>query len=230
MGYVWKESLSQTRQMLHTWAQPNAIIRVAKDTRTLSLNVLAAIGFRRSFKFESSTEEVQTGGGFSYRDALQLVLDNAILVMVVGRKHLLYSWLPAWVQRIGKAAEDFQKHMERMLDEEMAVMNRGDKGTGTIMTSFVRALDQHQKDPSKGMSVEEIFGNTFIINFAGHDTTANTLAFAVLLLAADPEIQEWVAEEVRGVTVGVAGEDWDYATLYPQLVRCRAVLVGRPAP
>lgn len=155
-----------------------------------------------------------------------MVLDNVILIMVVGRKHLSHSWLPAWVRRIGKAGDDFQKHMEKMLDDEMSSLNRGEKGTNTIMTSFVRALDQHRQDKTKGMSVEEVFGNTFIINFAGHDTTANSFGFAMLLLAIDPEVQEWVAEEVNRATAGIAEEDWDYASLFPKLVRCRSLLVS----
>ncbi len=225
MRDVWNESLGQAQQLVEAWTKNEASIRVAKDTRTLSLNVLAAIGFRKSFSFESSTAEVVTANtSFSYRDALQMVLDNAILVMVVGRKHLTYSWLPAWVRRIGKAADDFQKHMEKMLEEEMASLNRGDQGTGTIMTSFVRAIDQNQQDSTKGMSVEEVYGNTFIINFAGHDTTANAFGFAVLLLAAEPDIQEWIAEEVNQAIAELHGNE-DYAALFPRLIRCRAVLL-----
>lgn len=226
MSDVWYESITQTQQMIEAWTRSDANIRVAKDTRTLSLNVLAAIGFRKSFKFQSSGKNSKgPDESYSYRDALQMVLDNAILVMVLGRKHLLYSWLPAWIRGIGKAADDFQRHMEKMLDDEMGVLNRGEKGTGTIMTSFVRALDKHQKDSTKGMSAEEVFGNIFVINFAGHDTTANAFGFAVLLLAADPEVQEWITEEVKQATIG-STEDWGYATLFPKLVRCRAVLVG----
>lgn len=115
-----------------------------------------------------------------------------------------------------------------MLDEESALKT----GTGSLMTSFVRALDIHQRDEllnmkssssggqsqSKGLSIDEIFGNIFVINFAGHDTTANTLAFSMLLLAANPDVQDWVADELRG-------EKWNYNVLFSALKRCRAVLV-----
>jgi cytochrome P450 len=72
--------------------------------------------------------------------------------------------------------------------------------------------------------VDEIFGNIFVINFAGHDTTANTLAFT--LLASNQEDQDWVREEVRRVTKGMDVTDWDYEKLFPQLMRCHAVLVS----
>ncbi|KAF2870624.1 cytochrome P450 [Massariosphaeria phaeospora] len=235
MNFVWNESLRQTRQMIEYWTTSEStrsfIPSVAQDTRTLSLNVLAATGFRRSVDFQgSSSGAVETEAGtFSYRDALQIVLDNVILLMVVPPRYLTNSWLPKSLLRLGKAAADFKMHMVRMLDEETSSLNRGEKGAGGIMTSFVRALDAHNKDDGsrgpKGMSVEEIFGNIFVINFAGHDTTANTLAFTMLLLAAFPEVQEWVAEEVRVVTANLDNEQWEYATLFPELKRCRAVLL-----
>jgi cytochrome P450 len=227
MRSVWDESIRQSRQMLQAWTTEK-IASAAKDVRTISLNVLAAIGFRRSFDFKSSTEEASETKEekFSYRDALQVVLDNVILIMLIPRKHLRYSWLPAWMRRIGKAADDFGTYMQEMLDEELAALNRGEKEGGGLMTSMVRGLDMHQKDHTKGISINEIFGNLFVINFAGHDTTANTLAFAMLLLAAHPEVQDWVAEEVVHLTEGLEYADWEYNALFPKLLRCRTVMVS----
>lgn len=78
----------------------------------------------------------------------------------------------------------------------------------------------------RGLSVDEVFGNIFVINFAGHDTTANTLAFKMVLFAAYPEVQEWASEAIRRVTEGLEVAEWDYNTLFPQLKRCRAILVS----
>jgi cytochrome P450 len=47
--------------------------------------------------------------------------------------------------------------------------------------------------------VDEIFGNIFVINFAGHDTTAHTLGFTMFLLVVDVKVQDWVRDEVRRV-------------------------------
>lgn len=235
MTFVWNESVKQAGEMLKSWtssAEPR-ISSVAKDTRTLSLNVLAATGFRRSYKFRSSSQP-GTDEARSYRDALQTVLDNAIFLMLVPPRLLLLPLLPNSWARIGKAGADFKQYMMHMLDEETTLLDQGKTGTGSLMTSFVRALDTHQKEeaasesdasrsPSKGLSVDEIFGNIFVINFSGHDTTANTLAFSMLLLAAYPEVQDWVAEELQEVTESC--EKWDYGIMFPKLKRCRAVLV-----
>lgn len=237
MTFVWEESINQAREMLQSWtssAEPQAP-SFAKDTRTLSLNVLAATGFRRSYKFRSSSQP-GTDEARTYRDALQTVLDNAIFLMLMPRRLLFFPLRPkSWAQ-IGKAATDFKQYMIHMLDEETSLLNKGKTGTGSLMTSFVRALDTRQKGeadpkssthqtPSKGLSVDEIFGNIFVINFAGHDTTANTLAFSMLLLAANPEVQDWVAEELQEITTDHEEKKWDYGVLFPELKRCRAVLV-----
>lgn len=167
MKLVWNESLKQTREMLQSWtcSESSGISSVAKDTRTLSLNVLAATGFHRSYKFRSSNQS-ETDEPGSYRDALQTVLDNAILLMLIPRRLLQLPFPQSWA-RVGRAAADFKQYMVDMLDEETSLLHEGKSGTGTLMTSFVRALDTHQKEeaaskgngglPSKGLTVEEIF-------------------------------------------------------------------------
>lgn len=242
MRYVWDEALIQATEMLHSWITDanSGITSVVKDTRTLSLNVLAATNFGRSYKFRNSNtsgnDEAQT-----FRDALQTVLDSAIILMIFPPRLLLLPLLPRSWARIGQATLDFKKYVLRMIDEETDMMNRGEKGTGSLMTSFVRALNEKQKDHDrkqesfdknqdgqplpKGLTVNEILGNIFIISFVSHDTLANVLLFSMILLAANPKCQRWVAEEANCYTERCDRGFLDYSTLFPKLKRCRAVLV-----
>lgn len=241
MSFVWDESLRQAEAMLRSWSgqTTDGIQSVQKDTRTLSLNVLAATGFRKSYNFRSSAEPGSQDEAVSYRDALQTVLDNAILIMIVPYKYLQGRLVPKNLVRVGNAARSFKNHMVQMLEDETTALRQNKPGSGGIMGSFVRALDTHErevvaqptlkgsKDGKKGLSIDEIFGDLFVINFAGHDTTANTLAFTMLLLAAHPEIQAWIAEElsaVEAVKTTPVGE-WNYNTVFPHLKRCQAVLL-----
>jgi cytochrome P450 len=231
MKFVWKESSKQATQMIATWAS-SEISSIAEDTRTVSLNVLAATGFRKSIDFQPNavdTAMTDVRASSTYRDALCTVLDNIILLLVFPPRVLSLPYLPRSVNVIGKAAVDFRKHMDRMLQEETAAVENGEQGSGGLMTSFVRALNASETSSNdskkpRGLTVEEVIGNVFLINFAGHDTTANTLAFAIYLLASEPGLQRWLAEELDAVTK--ENEDWDYERLYPSLVRCRAVLVS----
>lgn len=230
MSYTWDESVDQASQMLDVWASEgsNEISSVSKDTRTVSLNVLAAIGFRKSYPFRTAQDQ---SGPANYRDSLQTILDNAILLMVAPRYLLDLPFAPESWKRLGKAAKDFKNHMLTMLSDETKALNEGKPGSGSIMTTFVRAMDiQHEAKyemsgaPPKGLSVDEIFGNIFVINFAGHDTTANTLSFTMLLLSAYPEVQDWVAEELQSLPEDTKGH---YSEIFPKLNRCRAIMVSQ---
>ncbi|XDG07063.1 hypothetical protein ABKA04_006678 [Annulohypoxylon sp. FPYF3050] len=233
MTFVWEESLRQAKGLLHSWSRiySTGIPSYQKDTRTLSLNVLAAAGFRKSYDFRSSAEPATDEIG-SYRDSLQTVLDNIILLMLIPFRIL--CMMPGEWARIGNAGIAFKQHMMKMLEEETTALSQGKSGSGGIMSSFVRAADLHHVDSSattpdlrgtkKGLSVDEIFGNLFVINFAGHDTTANTLAFAMLLLASRLDVQGWLAAEIAFVTGDIPLEACDYKEISPQLKRCRAVV------
>ncbi|ROV97578.1 hypothetical protein VSDG_04593 [Cytospora chrysosperma] len=242
MHFVWDESLRQATAMLRSWTGTQAaagIPSVQKDTRTLSLNVLAATGFRKSYDFHGSADVAAHDEAGSYRDALQTVLDNAILIMIIPYRYLRGSLVPKKLVRIGDAARSFKKHMVKMLEDETSALRDNEPGSGGIMSALVRALDVHErevivqpnlkdsKEGKRGLSVDEIFGNLFVINFAGHDTTANTLAFSMLLLAAHPEVQAWLAEELAAIQDGkdTAVEQWDYRAVFPRLKRCQAVVL-----
>ena len=215
------------------WGQ-SGTIGVARDTRTLSLDVLAATGFRKSYKFRASTEPGPDEAR-NYREALMLTLDNALFMMLVPPKLLTLPFVPKTWARIGQATNDFRQYMMDMLNEERQLLDAGKPGTGNLMSSLVRASKDEQTrkanksntDDANGLTVGEILGNIFVITFAGHDTTANTLAYAMLLLAAYPEVQGWVGEELYEVLGDSSSETWSYEQLFPRLKRCLAVLVSQ---
>ncbi len=57
----------------------------------------------------------------------------------------------------------------------------------------------------------------------GFDTTANTMAYAIALLASFPEWQEWMQEELDQEIQPDA--DLNYESTYPVLKRCLATMV-----
>lgn len=239
MKFVWDESLRQVRSLLGYWdASKPSIPSVQQDFQTVAINVLAATAFRKSYDFQGSSEVVEDDSD-SYRSTLATVLDNAILLMLIPYQYMKGSFAPKKLVKVGDAARGFKSHMIKMLDEETKALREKKSGSGGMMGSFVRALDIHErelaesphlkvsKDGKRGLSIDEIFGNVFILNFAGYDTTANIIAFASYLLAIKPEVQDWVAEEVAAVTGSSKApiEEWDYQICFPQLKRCRAILL-----
>jgi cytochrome P450 len=63
--------------------------------------------------------------------------------------------------------------------------------------SIIALEFNYRRGEVTGLTVKEIYGNFFAINFSGYNPTAKTLAYAILMLTAHPEVQDWVAEELR---------------------------------
>ena len=125
------------------------------------------------------------------------------------------------------------------LAEEKRLLLAGKPGSGTLISDLVRASEAQPEifdargmaEPNgktrdlKALSVDEILGNIFVFNIAGHDTTAISLAYSLLLLVAHSEAQDWIAEELNFYLRDGDSEIWKYEEVSPKLKRCLAILV-----
>ncbi|MCJ1384453.1 hypothetical protein MMC17_007569 [Xylographa soralifera] len=232
---VWAESTRQAHGMLAYWSSIGSIRSTADDARTLSLHVLSSAGFGKSYAFRGLLDASPTNVATSYKESLQMILDNCILLMVLGSKFISKTWLPSKIRKLHRATVTFKQCMTEVYEEEKQSIARGEAGSGNLMTSLIRASAEQTmitkkstQSPSHdqgGLTESEIYGNLFVFNFAGHDTTAHTLAFAVVNLASHPLVQDWVSEELRHVFGDPQNDARDYNTTYPKLKRCLAVLL-----
>lgn len=94
---------------------------------------------------------------------------------------------------------------------------------------------QLQKPSSRPsyLTDSELYGNLFVFNLAGYETTAGTMTFALPYLAAHLDIQGWVREEVDAHFTSSSVSS--YEETYPKLVRCMALMhevlrLAGPAP
>lgn len=223
---VWSESISQASDMIKYWSSRPSVRSTADDLRTLSLGVLSKAGFGKSFKFQGHEETTHTDPSESYKDSLQLILENCILLIAMGPKFFTNAvWLPKGWRRLAKAVKAFQGFMTDMYESEKAKVAKGvtgRSGNRTFLTSLAKASLDAKED--EGLTEHEIYGNIFVINFAGHDTASHVFTFAVYFLAANPLVQGWVSEELRHVLGDKPREEWDYEKDFPRLKRCLAVL------
>jgi cytochrome P450 len=105
---VWTESLRQGQQLLRYWKDDNqADGSISADTRTFALNVLARAALGKSFDFYGARDKRITHGPLSYRDALAILLHNALLFLALGPKTLKrFAFIPRLGQ-LSNAAEQF---------------------------------------------------------------------------------------------------------------------------
>jgi cytochrome P450 len=201
---------------------------------------MSSAGFGKSYPYQESDEPSNTEGSASCKDSLKLILDNCIPLVVLGPKNLSKWWLPKKWKRIYQATITFRNYMTRIYEEEKQTMLHGISSSNNLMRSLItasqsmaEAADADAKEGKStllrpqqgGLTEEEIYGNIFLFNFAGHDTTAHSLAFGIVLLATRPDVQDWISEEIRHVLADQDTENWSYSEVFPRLKRCLAVLV-----
>ena len=233
---IWSEAIRQSSDMLQAWLSRSSdtssgLTSTSEDTRTLALHVLAFVGFQRSYPFQSKSKSTFVDAkSMTYRDSLALILKNAIVVMVLPQAAFSIPFLPNSWKQIGWAIQSFREYMMGQLVEERRLVREGRPGTGTLVSNLVRAGEgagDSKTGSLKPLSESEILGNIFVFNFAGHDTTAISMAYAMLLLVAHPEVQDWISEEVRFYLKNPDPQSWVYSEAFPRLKRCLAVLVSR---
>lgn len=245
-GLVWKASLAQAHGMLQYWTerstQPVRII--SEDTKVFTLNVLAAALFSREHPFESWKESMAKAGetstkelSYQYRDSLSKILRNIIPILIFGGGKLKSRWLPKSWREAGAAVSNFRSYVTGLINEERAKTAKGDsvRQTHDLVSALVRACESEENDDglslrsqeSRKMTLteQEIVSNLFVYALAGNDTTAIALAQLLVNLAANPQTQEWIAEEICHYFPGDDFTQWSYQT-DPNLKRCLAVLVS----
>ncbi|KAI0841159.1 cytochrome P450 [Hypoxylon sp. FL0890] len=220
---VWSEAVSLANDMLYYWTTKSSVTSSADDLRTLSLHVLSRAGFGKSFKFVGHDERQSSSPSNSYKESLQTVLENLVLILGLGTKFLANPCLPRKLRTIHEACVSFQKYMTSLYEEEKQAFAKGEVRDNNLMTSLVRA-SQNEAKTSGGLTESEIYGNMFAFNFAGHDTTAHTFTYALYFLAAHPDVQDWLSEEIRDVSGGRPPSEYDYRVDFPRLKRCLSVM------
>jgi cytochrome P450 len=191
----------------------------------------------------------------SYVDAIALCTENLLLAAFLPASLLKLPVMPRLLQTLGLALTRLPSLTQNMLDQERqralhTASSASNISTGkpdgsptTIMSTLVRLSDQEKnraegdnasvlkhdqsmkRDTKSYLTEEEIAGNLFIFTAAGFDTTANTMSYAVTLLAVYPEWQAWIQTEIDIVLASLS-ETPDYATAFPRLTRCLAVMVS----
>ncbi|KAH0848926.1 hypothetical protein AYO21_08742 [Fonsecaea monophora] len=236
---VWRESAEQADQVLEIWSAKDLVTSTQLDVHAVALNVLCGAGFglQSSFidsKLPGGENEAQTQLG--YQESLRTLLSNIVQLVLLNL--LKNAGVPRWMffgkmQKLYVAYEDFKRYMAEMLAREKTAFEQGDLTRHNLMSALVRASEQSNetarttKDPAvapAGLSDDEVYGNVFIYNLAGHDTTAATLHFAITLLAVYPEWQTWIAEEIDQVRKADQSGMWYYEETFPKLERCLALM------
>ena len=220
--------------MLRSWVKNGSkgSQDTVQDTARLALHVLSVAGFGVPRSFNEGVQKLSPGHDMSYQDALSLILRNVVTLAIIPKESLTSAIFPKNLRKLGQAAKEFKRYMEQLLENERTGIAKRESSNTNLLSALIRASDEAKqtdggRNANLGLSDEEIYGNVFIYNLAGHETTANTVATSVVLLAAYPECQKWLAEEINSVLNDkTAPLEQKYDTVFPRLNRCLAIMVS----
>lgn len=130
--------------------------------------------------------------------------------------------MPDWVPRIGRlkarpAIRFFEEMVDELIRDRKALMAGGEGVPRDLLTLLLEAADP---ETGKGLSDVEVRTNIVTFIGAGHETTANALAWSLYLLSQDERARARIEREVDEV---LGDADFEPAHI-ERLVYTRAVL------
>lgn len=225
--------------------------------RAIAINILGDIGYGQAKPFRPLQLPRDPKDNMAYIDVVSLATELVVVAAFLPHKLLRMTFMPRMLQALGVAMQRMPQlttdmlgqerlNQERLLEKSESTVSR-DTGKldkpprETIMGLMVRLSDKQKEEEKLGLgnkgdnlggflTEEEIHGNLFLVTAAGFDTTANTMSYAVVMLARHLDKQDWIREEVDRVFSPLehlpAGADVTdlYYSLYPKLVRSLAFL------
>ncbi|KAF7316337.1 hypothetical protein MIND_00152500 [Mycena indigotica] len=131
-------------------------------------------------------------GTMPIQEALRLVIEHNMLLL----------FLPKWIfrlpiaklQRVRAARERLISFMHEQIAKRQEDVASGKELQSDAFTMLVKA--NQDEDGKYALDDDELIGNIFVLMFAGHETTAHTLAATLGFMALHQDIQEEVLQQI----------------------------------
>ena len=199
--------------------------------RRIAINVLGAVGYGKPRRWGAEEETAPRGHKMNYMESLSTIINNTAVTVFVPPWLLCLPFFPPKVQNIGVASKEYPAHNRLLVANDRAT---ADPTKNNLMSVIVRLSDQEKKQQEQQkqsqnsrsrlyLSEDEIYGNLFLFTIAGFDTTSNTMAYALTLLAMHPELQDWIIEEIDRAAP-TTDDAPAYDKTFPQLKRVLALM------
>jgi cytochrome P450 len=179
-----------TRRMLDTW-QPGEQRNIAHEMTNLTMQIVA----RTLFDADVSDDMDSIGRAIS------------IGIETVGQRVTQPFYLPDWIPT-PKNRE--RQQAARVLETTiMDIINRrreAGEDRGDLLSMLLLAVDDEDGPTGtsfgRGMTDKQVRDEVMTLFIAGHETTANTLAWTLYLLAQHPEVEAKLTAELDAVLDG----------------------------
>ncbi|KAE9993167.1 hypothetical protein EG327_006166 [Venturia inaequalis] len=229
---VWTESTTQAATMAHhLLSQPKGETNTTLEgLRSIALNVLGQAGYGEPQEWTAGTLATSEDAKMTFFDAVSKMIPLMIPVAILPSWLLRLGLMPKVLRDVGEAVDEYPGHTTALLNKERALAKESGEERSNFIAMLARLSDGDDKADAKSrLTPEEIQGNLFLFTAAGFDTTANTLAYAVTTLAAKPDLQNWLFEELDHVLPSDPSVEVDYKAIFPKLIRPAKVYINAAA-
>jgi hypothetical protein len=235
----WESKHRSPGQSGHDLLVPDA----REDVLELSLNVISDAGFGVKLPFKppiagaagdsnglfKDSNTPPAGYQFTFRGVMEYM--NRSMLSVFFANGVLPRWIPRGLVPFLK--KDFAAHedLKKFLHALMEKAETAEDETHNLLERLVRSRREEQEVTNKRnpwLSDSEVLGNVYIFSIAGHETTATTLRFALVLLAIHEDVQEILYKEIVEV-LGDRPYDSEYESAFPRLVTPLCIMVCLPS-
>ncbi|KAH7886569.1 614/534 cytochrome P450 [Phlebopus sp. FC_14] len=206
--FVWNESCRILSKRFERFGDRFVCENVSEFTRLFALEVISITGF--GVRFEQS--KAYGAHKMSFAQALEIIAKDGAF------KLALPSWAMQLTSRFRRADLAFSELWDYLRE---LVVQRSSKGVNAegiperldLFSGLLRA-NENSEGSIDYLTQDEFFGNIFIGFFAGHETTACTLAFTLILLARYPEIQEDLHRHITSILKGQTAPEYTDRSLF----------------
>lgn len=203
------EMVAETAALADGWDDGERL-ELQETTSTLTLRVLTQTLFDLDFDAER---------GEVVREAVQALSDYIESYIVL---MLLPSWIPSLSERRYDRA---MGRLDELVDDLVAQRRNADESADDLLSLLAAA----EYPDGEQMSSTEVRDQLVTFLFAGHETTATALTFALWLLAGDDDAQGRLQSEVALVCSGADPTVTDLADLeYTEAVAREAMRLYPP--
>lgn len=153
-----------------------------------------------NFGSSKPSSVIPSENSMTLAEALMIVSVNSILRLVIPR---WAYYLPIrFLKQLDYAHHYVSKFMNQLIMSRRSELANGmtSEYTDGHTDVFRLILEASENEGKYALSDEELRGNTFLMLFAGHETTASTMDATLAMLALHPDIQQDVYEQVSEVT------------------------------
>lgn len=236
-----------------TKASSGTSYRFFDFVKRVAIHVLYAAGMGKTQDFQTvfdskGSDKLPADVRLSYFDAVRIINENTAGIVIFPTPLLRYwpSFLPGadWFHSVGQAKIDFPKHTRKNLVTEREMASSLSEPRNNVMSALIAASERNEDDAEKGhdkasgagsntssaktpaLSDAELVGNLYVFTAAGFDTTANTLAYALILLTRNPKWQTWLFEELDSLIPDPTNPSaYDYQSIFPRSRRALAIML-----